>query len=339
MEDKSMQAMMLLEPGPVEKEPLAVSELPDPEPGPGEIRIRVRACGICHTDLHTVEGELELPRLPIIPGHQIVGVVDGIGEGVTRFSVGDRAGMPWLAGACGECGFCKTGRENLCPDARFNGLHIDGGYAEYAITTADFAYPIPDGFEDTVAAPLLCAGIIGYRALRLSDVPEGGRLGLFGFGASAHVTIQVACHLGYEVYVFTRSEKHREHAKELGAVWAGASKDDPGAKLDSAINFTPAGQVALDALSHLERGGTVACAGIYQTPLPEMPYEMLYHERTIRSVANFTRRDAEELLEYAAKIPIKTEVQSFDLMDANAALLALKNSEIRGAGVLIVSKG
>ncbi|MHC4661761.1 MAG: zinc-dependent alcohol dehydrogenase family protein [Planctomycetota bacterium] len=331
-----MRAMLLMNTAQIEDNPLVISELPDPEPAEGQIRLRIRACGICHTDLHTVEGELELPRLPLIPGHQIVGEVDMIGNGVSRFSTGDRVGMPWLGKTCGKCSFCKSDRENLCYDAKFNGLHFNGGYAEYAVADAGFAYPIPEGFEDTAAAPLLCAGIIGYRALRLADVPEGGRLGLFGFGASAHVTIQIARHLGHEVYVFTRSSEHRKHAIELGAKWAGTSKEDPGVKLDSAINFTPAGSIVADALGFMERGGTIACAGIHQTPVPETPYELLYYERTVRNVANFTRRNAEELLKYAAEIPIRTEVQTFALEEANKALEVLKNSEIRGAGVLVV---
>jgi len=332
-----MKAMLLREPQPAEERPLEPADLPTPEPGPGEIRVAIRACGVCRTDLHTVEGDLELPKLPLIPGHQIVGVVEARGEGAIRFAPGARVGVPWLYRTCGECEFCRRGLENLCRDAQFTGLHADGGYAEAMVVPEDFAYPIPEGFSDIAAAPLLCAGIIGYRALRLSEVRPGQRLGLYGFGGSAHVTIQVALHWGCEVYVFTRSEGHRRLARELGAVWVGGAEDTPPAKMHASIIFAPAGRLVPEALRVLERGGTLSLAGVTMTPIPEMDYDrLLYWERTVRSVANFTRQDAEELLQVAAEIPIHTTVQTFLLEEANEALLALERSEIDGTGVLVV---
>ena len=334
-----MRAMLLREPKPAEQRPLGLTDLPLPEPGPGEVRLAVQACGVCRTDLHTVEGDLTLPKLPVVPGHQIVGVVEARGEGAGRFAEDQRVGVPWLYRTCGECEFCGQGLENLCRDAQFTGLHTDGGYAEAMVVPQDFAYLIPEGFSDLEAAPLLCAGIIGYRALRLSEVEPGQRLGLYGFGGSAHVTIQVARHWGCEVYVFTRSEGHRRLARELGAVWVGGAEDDPPAKMHASIIFAPAGGLAPEALRVLERGGTVALAGVTMTPIPELDYDrLLYWERGIRSVANFTRQDAEELLQVAAEIPIQTTVQTFPLEAANEALLALKRSEIDGTGVLVVSR-
>ncbi len=315
---------------------MELADLPRPQPGPGEVRIRVRACGLCHTDLHTVEGDLALPKLPVVPGHQIVGIVEAQGEGAARFAVGERVGVPWLYRTCGRCEFCQHGLENLCERAQFTGLHADGGYAEAMVVHQDFAYPIPAGFSDVEAAPLLCAGIIGYRALRLSQVRPGQRLGLYGFGASAHVTIQVARHWGCPVYVFTRSEGHRRLAHELGAVWTGSAEDAPPEKMHASIIFAPAGGLVPQALRVLERGGTLALAGVTMTPIPELDYGLLYWERILRSVANFARRDADELLRIAAEIPIHTTVQAFPLDAANEALLALKRSEIDGAGVLVV---
>lgn len=328
-----MQAMQLAAPKPVEDNPLAEVELPVPQPGAGQIRIKVRACGICHTDLHTVEGEIDLPRLPLVPGHQIVGVVDKLGDGVNRFSLGDRVGVPWLYHTDGTCRYCASGRENLCVNAQFTGRDVDGGYAEYMVAPADFAYPLPAGFDDVQAAPLLCAGVIGYRALRLSEVKPGGKLALYGFGASAHITIQVARHMGCDVYVFTRGEEHRRLALQLGAAWAGDASEQP-APLDAAIIFAPAGGLVPQALAALDRGGTLALAGIYMTTIPQFDYALIYGERTVRSVANATRRDAEELLTLAAKIPIRTEVQTFALADANKALQMLKAGRIDGAAAL-----
>ena len=336
LEDSSMKAMVLRGARPIEEKPLEAVEMPAPTPGPDEIRIKVRACGVCHTDLHTVEGELHLPRLPVIPGHQIVGVVDQLGANVTRFRLGDRVGVAWLYSSCGQCDFCRRGLENLCDQARFTGLHADGGYAQYTVVPAAFAYPIPSGFPDLQAAPLLCAGVIGYRSLRLSEIQPGERLGLYGFGASAHVTIQVARHWGCEVFVFTRSEEHRQLARELGAVWVGDAKDEPPGLLDSAITFAPAGWIVPEALRVLRKGGTVAINAIHMSPIPEMQYGLIYHERTLRSVANMTRQDAEELLQLAAQIPIHTEVEVYPLAEANDVLQRLKNRQVRGAAVLKV---
>ncbi len=319
----------------IEEEPLELVDISTPDPEKGEILIRVNICGVCHTDLHTVEGELPEVKLPVIPGHQIVGTVEKSGEGAARFIKGDRVGVAWLYSACGKCRYCRNDRENLCENARFAGYSADGGYAEYMVIPEKFAYRIPEIFSDEEAAPLLCAGIIGYRALRLSQIKPGQRLGLYGFGASAHVAIQVAVHWGCEVYVFSRSKDHRAHAEKLGAVWTGTSKEKPPEKLDSSINFTPAGDTVLDGLRHLDKGGIHTLAGIYMSPVPEMDYtEYLYHERTLRSVANATRRDGEELLKIAGEIPIRTTTQAFPLEDANKVLKLVKNSKIDGAAIL-----
>jgi propanol-preferring alcohol dehydrogenase len=336
MEMVHMKAMVLREPKPVEDNPLEMVDLPVPEPAPGQVRLRVGACGVCHTDLHLVEGEIATPKLPVVPGHQIVGRVDALGEGVTRFAAGDRVGVPWLYSTCGECEYCQRGLENLCDNARFTGQHADGGFAEYMVVPADFAYSIPIGFPDDQAAPLLCAGIIGYRSLRLSEIEPGERLGLYGFGASAHVTIQVARHWGCEVYVFTRSEEHQRHARALGAAWVGQAQDTPPAELHSAITFAPVGWLVPEALRVLRKGGTLAINAIHMSPIPELPYHLLYGERTVRSVANSTRRDAEELLLLAAEIPIQTEVELYPLDQANAVLQRLKRAEVHGAAVLQV---
>lgn len=326
--------MRLNQAQPVETNPLEPVELPAPTPGPREVRLRVRTCGVCRTDLHIVEGELELPTLPVIPGHQIVGVVERLGEQVTQFRDGDRVGVPWLHSTCGQCAFCRRGRENLCESARFTGYHADGGYAQYVIVSEDFAYPLPRGLTDTAVAPLLCAGVIGYRALRLSDVRPGERLGLFGFGGSAHIVIQIARYWDCDVYVFTRNEEHRRLAQELGAAWVGGVQDEPPSKIQSGIVFAPAGWIVLEALRVLEKGGTLSLAGIYMSPIPEMDYNLLYHERTIRSAANSTREDVRELLRLADEVPLRTEVEVFPLDAANEALQRLKRSEISGAGVL-----
>jgi propanol-preferring alcohol dehydrogenase len=328
--------MLLHTPRPIEERPLTLTDLPLPEPAPGEIRLAVQTCGVCRTDLHTVEGDLPLPKRPLVPGHQIVGVVEAQGAGATRFRPGQRVGVPWLYHTCGACEFCRGGLENLCRDARFTGLHADGGYAEAMVVPEAFAYAIPEGFSDLEAAPLLCAGIIGYRALKLSGVQPGQRLGLYGFGGSAHVTIQVARHWGCQVYVFTRSESHQQLARKLGAVWVGRAEDPPPAGMHASISFAPAGQLVPEALRGLERGGVLALAGVTMTPIPQIDYdELLYWERTVRSVANFTRRDAQELLTVAAEIPIRSTVRPFRLEEANEALLALKRSEIDGTAVLL----
>lgn len=335
-----MLAMVLKEVKEIDENPLRLHQTEKPKIKSEEILVRVKVCGICHTDLHTVEGELELRKKPLVPGHQVVGVVEEVGEKVTRFKKGDRVGMAWLYFACGKCRYCLDGKENLCENALFTGYHVDGGYAQYTVVSQDFAYPIPDGFSDQQAAPLFCGGIIGYRALRLSEIKPKGRLGLFGFGASAHVAIQVAIHWGCEVFVFTRSKEHQKLAEKLGAVWTGQAKDKAPKKLDSAIIFAPAGELVLDALNALDKGGTLALAGIYMTPIPEMDYmKYLYHERTVRSVANATREDGEELLKLAGEIPIQTKTTSFPLKEANRALQLLKQSKIDGAGVLVIPEG
>ncbi len=331
-----MQTMQLLSPAPVEEHPLALSELDTPEPGPRQLRLRVQACGVCHTDLHTVEGELELPKLPIVPGHQIVGLVDGLGQGVQRFRQGDRVGVGWLNSSCGSCGFCRGGRENLCPDARFTGLHVDGGYAQYAVMNEDFAYGLPEGLSDIEAAPLLCAGIIGYRSLRLSEIQPRGRLGLYGFGASAHLAIQVARHWQCDVYVFSRGEHHRRLARDLGAVWTGQVQETPPVSLDASIIFAPAGWIVPLALGHLAPGGTLAINAIHMSPIPEFAYDLVYLERTVRSVANYTRQDAEEFLRLATEIPVRTEIEVYTLEEANRVLQRLKQREIQGSAVLSI---
>lgn len=321
----------------IEEKPLVLREVPSPQPGEEEILVEISVCGVCHTDLHTVEGELPQVKLPIIPGHQVVGKVKELGSRASRFTPGDRVGIAWLYSTDETCDFCRQGKENLCVGACFTGYHVNGGYAEYIKIHEKFAYPIPRGFPDIQAAPLLCAGIIGYRALCLSKIKPGQRLGLIGFGASAHVAIQVAVYWGCEVYVFSRSAEHRSLAEKLGAAWTGTLADNPPAKLHSIVNFTPAGSTVPAAMELLERGGTQALAGICMTPIPEMDYqEHLYWEKTLRSVANATRQDGEELLELAAKIPIETTVESYSLKEANEVLLRLKKSEIDGAAVLVL---
>lgn len=333
-----MRAMLLQTPRPVDQAPLVAAEIEKPQPGPGQVRLKVLTCGVCHTDLHIVEGDLSLPRLPTVPGHQIVGRVDAIGDGVSQHQAGDRLGVPWLYQTCERCRYCRAGKENLCENIRFTGLHADGGFAEYMVVDARFAYSIPDIFSDTEAAPLLCAGVVGYRSLRLSRVQPGQRLGLYGFGASAHIIIQIARHWQCQVFVFTRNEHHRDMARTLGAAWAGGAGDDPGVPLDSSIIFAPAGWLVPEALRALDKGGTLALGGIHMSPIPEMPYDLLWHERTVQSVANSTRQDAVDFLDIAAEVPVRTEVELFPLEEANEALLRLKRSEINGAAVLQVSR-
>jgi alcohol dehydrogenase, propanol-preferring len=329
--------MVLNQARPVEQAPLAMRELPLPIPASGQVRIRVRVCGLCHTDLHTVEGELALPKLHITPGHQVVGIVDARGEGVRSVKEGDRVGVPWLYSTDGTCDFCRRGAENLCDNARFTGLHANGGYAEAMLVPEDFCYPIPDAFDDAHAAPLLCAGVIGYRSLRLSSAKRGARLALYGFGASAHIVLQMARHMGCEVYVMTRTPAHRELALTLGAAWAGATDEMTPAPADAAILFAPAGSLVPDALRNLCKGGTLALAGITMSQIPPLDYALLYHERVLRSVANSTRDDVRDCLRLAAEVPVRTEVELFPLKQANQALSALKQSRIRGAGVLEIS--
>ncbi len=333
-----MLAMRLHAPAPIETRPLRAEEVPIPTPEVGEALIRVRACGICRTDLHVIEGDLPFGGRPVTPGHQIVGTVERLGPGVDAFERGARVGIAWLQGTCGVCAFCRRGDENLCAQPRFTGYHRDGGFAEYVTAPADWLYPIPDVFSDAEATPLLCAGIIGYRALKRSEVPDGGRLLLLGFGSSAHITLQIARHRGCEVYVATRGEKHRAFARELGAVWVGDAQDEPPVKVDSAIVFAPAGELVPVAMRAVERGGTVACAGIYMTDIPAMDYERhLFYEKNLRSVTANTRRDGEELLRIAAEIPIRSRVTVFPLREANEALLQLKRDGLNGTGVLQVT--
>ncbi len=330
--------MILHRNAPIGQHPLALEDVPDPEPGPGEIVVRVRACAICRTDLHVIEGELPARRLPVIPGHQVVGIVERPGSRTSRFRAGDRVGIAWLRGTCGACSFCLSGSENLCEKSRYTGYHADGGYAEKALVPESFAYSIPGTFTDVEAAPLLCAGIIGFRALRRSEVLPGGRLGLYGFGSSAHVVLQIARHRGCEVYVATRGEGHRALARRMGAAWVGETFDVPPVPLDGAIVFAPVGEVVPPALRAVRKGGTVALAGIYMTPVPRLDYaECLFHEKNLRSVEANTRADGEDLLREAAEIPIRPEVTTFPLERANEALVALKRDEINGTGVLVVS--
>jgi propanol-preferring alcohol dehydrogenase len=331
-----MKAMCLSKAQPIEQNPLELLDLPAPVPGPREVRLRVVACGVCRTDLHVIEGDLPLPKLPLVPGHQIVGIVDRVGEGVTRFRIGDRLGIPWLFSTCGQCAFCQRDQENLCDAGRFTGYHVDGGYAEFVVAPEAFVYRLPAGFSPTQAAPLLCAGVIGLRALRLSEVRPGERLGLYGFGGSAHIAIQVATHWGCEVFVFTRSEEHRALARQLGARWVGQAEDEPPGRLDGAVIFAPVGRLVLEALRVLRKGGTVSIAGITMTPIPELAYPLLYQERTVRSVSNNTRQDVIDLMKLAADIPIRTEVHTFPLEQANHALHLLKESRFHGAGVLTI---
>ena len=332
-----MKAMVLERISPVEERPLRLVELPDPSPGPGEIRVRISACGVCRTDLHVIEGDLPQHTLPIIPGHQAVGVVDVLGSGTSAFAVGDRVGIAWLRGTCGDCTYCVRGDENLCPDSRYTGYHEHGGYAELAVVPEGFAYRIPDGFDEIQAAPLLCAGIIGYRALQRAEVPPAGRLALYGFGSSASVVLQIALHRGFEVHVVTRGESHRQLAREMGAHWVGEPGEAPPVEVDSAIIFAPAGDIVPEALRGISKGGTVAMAGIYMTPVPELDYEAhLFHEKSLRSVEANTREDGRSLLREAAEVPVRARVTTFPLEAANEALLRLKNDQIDGSAVLIV---
>ena len=317
-------------------EPLRVAEVPLPEPGEGQLLLRVHCCAVCRTDLHVVDGELPHPRLPLIPGHQIVGIVQKMSERADGFTVGDRVGVPWLGWTDGECRYCLSGRENLCENARFTGYQIDGGYAEYALADTRFCFPIPEGYPDLQAAPLLCAGLIGHRSLRFAGDSE--RLGLYGFGASAHIVAQVAAHEGRRIFAFTRAhdEEAQEFARELGAEWAGSSEEAPPEELDAAIIFAPVGAVVPAALRAVARGGTVICAGIHMSDIPSFPYEILWGERSVRSVANLTRQDGLDFLALAPEVPVRTEVVPFPLEEANQALDALRGGHLRGAAVLVV---
>jgi len=330
-QERMMRAMVLEQAG----GPLMLRELPIPQPCEGELLLKVLACGICRTDLHVLDGELNEPNLPLVPGHQVVGEVAGVGRGVSGFSVGDVVGLPWLGGTCGECQYCRTNRENLCDRAVFTGYLRNGGFAGFCAADARFCFPIPNGYPPTQAAPLLCAGLIGYRSLRMAG--EGGRLGIYGFGAAAHIITQVAIWQGRSVYAFTRGGdmEGQAFALKMGACWAGNAGDLPPDELDAAIIFAPAGELVPLALKAVAKGGVVVCGGIYMSDIPSFPYDLLWGERSLVSVANLTRTDAEEFLQLAPQVPVRTEVQLFPLERANEALEALRNGRIRGAGVLV----
>ena len=335
-----MRAMVLPHSGDVATNPLILREVTRPDPGPGQVRVRIHVCGVCRTDLHVVEGELPHVKPDVIPGHEVVGVVERLGRDVQNLREGDRVGIAWLQNTCGRCEFCTSRRENLCVGATFTGYQVDGGYADYAVAASRYVYPVPSSFTDEEAAPLLCAGIIGYRALRLSGIKPGQRLGLYGFGASAHIAIQIARHWGCSVYVCSLTQEHQALARGLGASWVGGALDAPPDKLQGAIIFAPAGEIVPMALRALERGGTLALAGIHMTPIPSLDYDReVFGERVIRSVTANTRQDALELLAEAAAIPVRTHTHRFSLTDANRALQALKGGAIRGAGVLTMKGG
>jgi propanol-preferring alcohol dehydrogenase len=327
-----MRAMVLDAP----KQSLQLRDVSKPRPGAGQLLVRVSTCAVCRTDLHIVDGELPEPKLTLIPGHQIVGRVEEIGRDMKNFRENDRVGIPWLGWTCGECKFCQSGRENLCDRAHFTGYNIDGGYAEYAVADARFCFPIPEGFEDVAGAPLLCAGLIGFRALRKCGDPK--RLGLYGFGASAHIVCQVARFEGREVFAFTRpgDSETQQFAQRLGANWTGGSDESPPKKMDAAIIFAPVGSLMPLALRHLEKGGVVVSAGIHMSDIPTFPYRDLWGERVLCSVANLTRHDGEEFLQIAPRIPIKTETETFPLEQANEALTRLRSGQLNGAAVLII---
>ncbi len=333
-----MKAMVLHQPDEIRLSPLKVTDYGEPIiKKSNEILIKVKCCGVCHTDLHIVEGELSLIKTPIVPGHQVVGEVVGMGKDVQQFQKGERVGVTWLYSTCQECDYCRQGQENLCDRARFTGYHFFGGFAEFMVIPSEFAFKIPASFSDSQAAPFLCAGVIGYRSLKLSEIVHGGKLGFYGFGASAHIAIQIARHWDCEVYVFTRSEEHRQHALQLGAKWVGSAQDDPGTLMDASILFAPVGPLVPDMLKRLKKGGTVAINAVHMTAIPELSYDLIYYEKTIRSVSNLTRQDMQELWELAQEIPIKTDAEEFPLEQANQVLQSMKLSKIKGAAVLKVS--
>ncbi len=333
-----MKACLLNAPARIETNPLLFADVPAPNPAKGEVLVRVRACGVCRTDLHVIEGELPPRKSPVIPGHQVVGVVEKLGEGTQRFPIGARVGVAWLHHADGVCEYCRAGKENLCDNPTFTGYSVDGGYAEYVVAPEDFVYAIPTEFPDEQAAPLLCAGIIGFRSLRLSGVESGGRLGFYGFGAAAHVAIQVARFWNVTVYASTRDARHQKLALALGAEWAGGTFDEPPEKLDAAIVFAPAGEIVPAALAALRKGGVLVLGGIHMSQIPSFSYDLLYQERMIRSVANNTRQDGVDFLRVAAEVPVRMHTQIYPLSEANRALNALKNDAIEGAAVLRVSE-
>jgi alcohol dehydrogenase, propanol-preferring len=326
-----MRAQVLRAP----RQQLEAADLPRPEPGPGQVLIAVKACAVCRTDLHIIDGELTQPKLPLVPGHEIVGTVIETGAAVDRFTVGDRVGVPWLGWTCGVCEFCRSGRENLCDNARFTGYQIDGGYAELTVADQRYCFAIPAGFDDSAAAPLMCAGLIGYRTLRLAG--DGERIGIYGFGAAAHIIAQVARHQGRRIFAFTRPGDHaaQEFARGLGAVWAGGSDETPPEPLDAALIFAPVGALVPAALAATRKGGTVVCGGIHMSDIPSFPYRLLWEERVVRSVANLTRADAEEFLALAPKAGVRTATQTYPLGDANRALADLRRGALQGAAVLL----
>ncbi len=331
-----MKAMVLDEIARVSAAPLRLREVAEPEPQAGEVRVKVRCCGVCRTDLHVIEGDLPQRKLPIICGHQVVGIVEKVGSRCRQLGVGQRVGIPWLRKACGQCEYCRAGRENLCEFSIYTGYDADGGYAESAIVPEAFAYEIPDAFDDVHAAPLLCAGIIGYRALKRSDLPPGGRLAMYGFGSSAHIILQIALHRGSEVFVVTRGESHRQLAREMGATWVGERADDMPAKVNSGIMFAPAGSLVPAALAQLDKGGTLALAGIYMSEIPNLDYtRTLFYEKNIRSVTANTRQDGRELLAEASAISLRPHVTTYPLADANRALVDLKEDRVNGTAVLV----
>lgn len=334
-----MRAMRVQLPRPVSERPLALVETPTPEPHQQEVLIRVEVCGVCRTDLHVAEGDLPPHKSPVTPGHEVIGTVAECGPGTNLLKEGDRVGVAWLHASCGVCLYCQRGAENLCTAPRFTGYDVDGGYAEYLLAPGAFVYPLPSGVMSSTLAPLLCAGIIGYRALRQSGIRPRERLGLYGFGASAHIVIQIARYWGCEVYVMTRGDKHRALASSMGAVWVGETTTPPPEKLHAAIIFAPAGGLIPSALTALDRGGTLALAGIYMTPVPSLDYTThLFYERTIRSVTANTRQDGRELLELAKTIPLQTHIEEFPLAHANEALWKLKHDQVQGAAVLRVAE-
>ncbi len=329
-----MKAYRLFEPAPVEEKPIQSVEVPVPEPGVGQVRLRVSLCGACHTDLHTAEGEIHPPALPVTPGHQVVGVVEALGAGVKERQVGQRVGLPWLYSACGKCEFCQHGQENLCPNAKFTGFHVDGGYAEYLLAEADYVLPLPEGIPDEQAAPLLCAGIVGYRSLKQAEIQPGELVGLVGFGASAHLCLQVLNHWNCRVAVFTRSEEHRQHARDLGAAWVGEAGQSPDRALDRAVIFAPSGKLVPLMLEKLRPGGMLAINAIYMSDIPSFPYQTIYEERTLRSVANATYQDGVEFLELAEEIGLQSTVKLYPMAEANQALEDMKHSRFNGEAVL-----
>lgn len=332
-----MKAMRLWQQAPAESSPLYLEDIPRPSAGPWQVQLRVMACGVCRTDLHILEGDLHPPALPVILGHQVVGKVEAVGAGVAGLSVGDRVGVPWMYSVCGVCPACRRGEENLCPKARFTGFDVDGGFAELMIAEERTVLALPDNISDLQAAPLLCAGIIGYRSLKQANVAPEERLGLIGFGASAHLTIQIARHWGCEAYVFTRSESHRRHALELGAAWAGGIADTPPHPLDRAILFAPAGTLVPMVLEKLRPGGTLAINAVTMSDIPAMPYQVIYGERTLRSIANATMEDGVDFLKLASEIPLRVDTTEYVLEDANRALQDLKASRLNGEAVLRVA--